>query len=59
MVLLPYVRLQGRAEAYVPLNLDNPNHSEEDCAADDDSDIEHNNCIEVAECLEQQDVSAA
>jgi hypothetical protein len=24
-------------------DLDNPNDSEEDCAADDDSDIEHNN----------------
>jgi hypothetical protein len=36
-----------------------PNDSEEDCAADDDSDIEHNNCIEDPECPEQQDVSAA
>jgi hypothetical protein len=40
-------------------NLDNPNDSEEDCAADNDSDIEHNNCIEDPECPEQQDVSAA
>jgi hypothetical protein len=40
-------------------DLDNPNDSEEDCAADDDSDIEHNNCIEDPECPEQQDVSAA
>jgi hypothetical protein len=39
--------------------LDNPNHSEKDCAADDDSDIEHKNCIEDPECPEQQDVSAA
>jgi len=37
----------------------NPNYSEEDCAADDDSDIEHNSCIEDPECPEQQDVSAA
>ena len=40
-------------------DLDTPNDSEEDCAADDDSDIEHNNCIEDRECPEQQDVSAA
>jgi len=40
-------------------NLDKRNDSEEDCAADDDSDIEHNNCIEDPECPEQQDVSAA
>jgi hypothetical protein len=40
-------------------DLDNPNDSEEDCAADDDSDIEHNNCIEHPEFPEQQDVSAA
>jgi len=40
-------------------DLDNPNDSEEDCAADDDSDIEHKNCIEDPECPEQQDVSAA
>jgi len=39
--------------------LDNPNDSEEDCAADDDSDIEHNNCIDHPECPEQHDVSAA
>jgi len=37
---------------------DNPNGSEEDCAADDESDIEHNNGIENSECPEQQDVSA-
>jgi len=40
-------------------DLDNPNDSEEDCPADDDSDIEHNNCIEDPECPEQQDVTAA
>jgi len=40
-------------------DLDNPNDSKEDCAADDDSDIEHNNCIEDPECPVQQDVSAA
>jgi len=39
-------------------DLDNPNDSEDDCAADDESDIEHNNGIEDAECPEQQDVSA-
>jgi hypothetical protein len=37
--------------------LDNPNDSEEDCAADDDSDIEHNHCTEDAECPEQRDMS--
>jgi hypothetical protein len=40
-------------------DLDNPNDSREDCAADDDSDIEHNNCIEDPEYPEQQDVSTA
>jgi hypothetical protein len=39
-------------------DLDNPNDSEEDCAADDKSDIEHNNGIDDVECPEQQDVSA-
>jgi len=39
-------------------NLDNPNDSEEDCAAADESDIEHNNGIEDQKCPEQQDVSA-
>jgi hypothetical protein len=34
-------------------DLYNPIDSEEDCAADDDSDIEHNNCIEDPECPEQ------
>jgi len=39
-------------------NLDNSNHSEDDCAADDESDIDPNNGIEDRECPEQQDVSA-
>jgi hypothetical protein len=39
--------------------LDNPNDSEEDCDADDDSDIEHNNCIDDLEYPEQQDLCAA
>jgi hypothetical protein len=40
-------------------DLGNPNDSKEDCAADNDSNIEHNNCIEDPECPEQLDVSAA
>jgi len=40
-------------------DLHNPNDSEEDCAADDESDIEHNNGIKDPQCPEQQDVSAA
>jgi len=40
-------------------DLDNPNHSEEDCAADNESDLEPNTGIEDPECPEQQDVSAA
>jgi len=40
-------------------DLDIPNDSEEDCAADDDSDIGHKNCIEDPEYPELQDVSAA
>jgi hypothetical protein len=39
--------------------LDNPDDSEADCAADDESDIEHHNTIEDPECPEQNDVSAA
>jgi len=39
-------------------DLDNPNDSEDDCAADDESDIGPNNGIEDLECPEQQDVSA-
>jgi len=40
-------------------DLDKPNHSEEDCAAANESEIAHNNGIEDPECPEQQDVSAA
>jgi len=40
-------------------DLDNPNDSADDCAADDESNIEQNNGIEDLECPEQQDVSAA
>ena len=40
-------------------DLDNPNESEDDCTADDESDIGPNNGIEDPECPEQQDVSAA
>jgi len=39
--------------------LDNPNDSEDDCAADDEFDIGPNKGIEDPECPEQQDVSAA
>jgi hypothetical protein len=39
-------------------DLHNPNDSEEECAADDDSIIEHKNCIEDPEYPEQQAVSA-
>ena len=38
--------------------MDNPNDSEEDCAVDNESDIEPNTGIEDPECPEQQDVSA-
>jgi len=38
--------------------VDNPNHSDDDCAADDESDIGPNNGIEDPECPEQQDLSA-
>jgi len=40
-------------------DLDNPNDSEDDCAADDESDTGPNNGIEDPECPEQQDVSTA
>jgi len=40
-------------------DLDNANVSEEDCAAADESDIEHNNGIEDPECPKQYDVSTA
>jgi hypothetical protein len=39
--------------------LDNPNDSEDDCAPDDESDIDPNNSIEDTECPEQKDVSTA
>jgi len=38
--------------------MDNPNDSEDDCAADIESDIEQHNAIEVPEWSEQQNVSA-
>jgi len=40
-------------------DLDDPNVSKDDCAADDESDIGPNNGIEDPECPEHQDVSAA
>jgi len=40
-------------------DLDDPNDTEDDCAAEDESDIEHNNSIADPACPEQQDVSAA
>jgi len=40
-------------------NLDDPNDSEDDYAADDESDIEQNIGIEDSDCPEQQDVSTA
>jgi len=40
-------------------DLDNPNDSKDDCAVDDESDIEQDTSIEDPECPEQQDVSAA
>jgi len=40
-------------------DLVNPNNSEEDCAADDESDTEPNTGIEDPECPEPQDVCAA
>jgi len=40
-------------------DLDNPNDSEDDFAADDESDIGPNNGIEDPECPERQDVSTA
>jgi len=40
-------------------DLNNPNDSEEDCAADDESDVEQNWGIKNRECPEPQDVSAA
>jgi len=40
-------------------DLDNPNESEDDCDADNESDVELENCFEDPECPEQRDVSAA
>jgi hypothetical protein len=40
-------------------DLDNPNNSKEDCAADNECDIEQYTCIEVSEYSEHQNVSAA
>jgi hypothetical protein len=40
-------------------DLDNPNDSEDDCAADVESDMEQDNTIEDPESPEQRDVSAA
>ena len=40
-------------------DLDNPNDSEEECPADDECNIEHNNAIEDPEYPEQQDMRAA
>jgi hypothetical protein len=39
-------------------DLDNPNDTEDDCAADTESDIKHGNGIEDPECPLQRDVSA-
>jgi hypothetical protein len=36
-----------------------PNDSEDDCAADNESETEHNNCIQDLECPEQQVLSAS
>jgi hypothetical protein len=40
-------------------DFDNPNDSKDDCATDDESDIVQHNGIEVPECPEPRDVSAA
>jgi hypothetical protein len=40
-------------------DLDNPNDSEDDCAADGESNIKHNNRIEDPKCPKQLVVSAA
>ena len=39
-------------------DIDNPNHSEDDCGADFDSDIEQDNSIEDPDRPEERDVSA-
>ena len=38
-------------------DLDNPNDTEDDCAADNNSNIVHNNFIEDPECPQQKDMS--
>jgi hypothetical protein len=40
-------------------DLHNPNDTQDDSTADDESDIEQNKGIDVSQCPEQQDVSAA
>ena len=40
-------------------DLDNPNNSEDDCEADDESEIQLHNSIEDSETSEQRNVSAA
>jgi len=40
-------------------DLDNPNESEDDCDADNESDVQLENCFEDPECPEQRDVCAA
>jgi hypothetical protein len=40
-------------------DLDHPNDSDDDCAADFGSDMEQDNSIEVQECPEQRDQCAA
>jgi len=40
-------------------NLENPKDSHDDCTADIESDIERDNCIDVREFPEQQEMSAA
>ena len=39
-------------------DLDDPNESEDDCEADNESDVELDNCFEDLECPEQRDVCA-
>ena len=38
---------------------DNPNEREDDCEADNESDVEQDNCFEDPECPEQWNVCAA
>jgi len=39
-------------------DLDNPNESEDDCEADNESDVEQDNCNKDSECPKQWDVCA-